>query len=271
MKMFTQNLTECSCGKPVGSMFWLGRAHVGNKRRVKVEWCFLKFARSFHFKIEFGAGEGEDGIMLVAGVPFLFDLYFTVEGVRRVKTPFQTGIAIHNQCFWFYPLSWTDESNSKDPWWRKAQSWAFPWSYDWYSTEILEHKANLPALASRVWMERGYGKNKVVEKWVTDGTREGAEKFVSETYNYHYRTKDGKHQNVKATVHVNRMTWRMRWWPLLPFKKVSTSISVNFDQEVGEGRGSWKGGCVGCGYEMKFGETPLETLRRMENERRFDR
>ncbi len=34
--------------------------------------------------------------------------------------------------------------------------------------------------------------------------------------------------------------------------------------------GSWKGGVLGCGYEMKPGETPKQTLRRMERERVFN-
>ena len=37
----------------------------------------------------------------------------------------------------------------------------------------------------------------------------------------------------------------------------------------GERNGSWKGGVLGCGWDMLKGETPLDTLRRMERERRF--
>jgi len=39
--------------------------------------------------------------------------------------------------------------------------------------------------------------------------------------------------------------------------------------EVGERTGEWKGGTTGCGYQMLPNETPLETLRRMEKERKF--
>lgn len=46
-------------------------------------------------------------------------------------------------------------------------------------------------------------------------------------------------------------------------------IDVDFDGEVGERTGSWKGGTVGCSYESRPGETPVQTLRRMERERRF--
>jgi len=46
---------------------------------------------------------------------------------------------------------------------------------------------------------------------------------------------------------------------------------VSFDAEVGEGTGSYKGGVVGCSHDMLPFETPIETLRRMEKEVRFNR
>jgi hypothetical protein len=97
------------------------------------------------------------------------------------------------------------------------------------------------------------------------------EKAHSRDYPYRYVLKDGTVQERIATVHVHRMEWRARWWPIIWKRKVSTSIGVNFNEEVGEGSGSWKGGCTGCGYEMLPGETPEQTLRRMEIERKFTR
>ena len=101
--------------------------------------------------------------------------------------------------------------------------------------------------------------------------RKEAERSVSETYDYTYTLKNGTVQKRKADVRVTRMEWRARWWPVIHKRKVSTSINVTFDEEVGEGTGSWKGGCVGCGYEMNEAETPKECLRRMERERKFYR
>jgi hypothetical protein len=74
-----------------------------------------------------------------------------------------------------------------------------------------------------------------------------------------------------AWYYVEEMEWRWKWftglrWP----RKVRKYISVEFDHEVGEGTGSWKGGTLGCSYVMKPEETPLECLRRMERERVFD-
>ena len=53
------------------------------------------------------------------------------------------------------------------------------------------------------------------------------------------------------------------------FSKKRRSIDIDFNDEVGEETGSWKGGCTGCGYTMLDGELPEQTLRRMEKERKF--
>lgn len=87
-----------------------------------------------------------------------------------------------------------------------------------------------------------------------------------ETHPYTYTLRSGEVQQRTATIKHDRRVWT-RWW--LPFRRVSNAIDVTFSDEVGERSGSWKGGVIGCGYEMKSGETPLQTLRRMESKRKF--
>lgn len=88
---------------------------------------------------------------------------------------------------------------------------------------------------------------------------------------YSYKLKRGEVQERTATVYVEEREWRWRWFTWLPWPRIiRRSIAVRFSDEVGERTGSWKGGTIGCGYEMKPGEQPLETLRRMERERIFD-
>ena len=48
-----------------------------------------------------------------------------------------------------------------------------------------------------------------------------------------------------------------------------TSDTGTVIKEVGKKKGSWKGGCIGCSYDSKPGETPEECLKRMEKERKF--
>lgn len=90
---------------------------------------------------------------------------------------------------------------------------------------------------------------------------------------YRYVLKNGEVQDATATVHVerSRYVWRCvkklpLFWGLWKWKHF---IEVEFDREIGERAGSWKGGCIGCGYDMRPGETPEQTLRRMERERKF--
>lgn len=93
----------------------------------------------------------------------------------------------------------------------------------------------------------------------------------AETHPYLYTLRSGKVQGRNATI------IRQRWVKgrhilsrLGLFKRTSYAIDVQFDGEVGERAGSWKGGTIGCGYDMLPGETPLQTLRRMERERKFN-
>jgi len=86
---------------------------------------------------------------------------------------------------------------------------------------------------------------------------------------YRYVLKSGKIQNCIATIGVEEREWRWRWLPWLPIGKVTRAIDVTFSAEVGERSGSWKGGCIGCGYEILHDELPEECLRRMERDRKF--
>lgn len=92
-----------------------------------------------------------------------------------------------------------------------------------------------------------------------------------ETHPYAYRLRSGEVQHRKATIlrerreHGRNLLHRLGW----P-KSTKYSIDIWFDGEVGERSCSWKGGTIGCGYSMLDGETPLQTLRRMERERVFN-
>ena len=112
------------------------------------------------------------------------------------------------------------------------------------------------------------------EWWTRHGETPEPADIYRETFPYTYTLRSGEVQRRLATVTVERRSW---CWHSRPFKwlrwpsMVRTSIDVAFDDEVGEGTGSWKGGCVGCGYDLQPGETPEQCLRRMEAERKFER
>lgn len=254
-------------------MFWHGRAWLKQSGTyndiARLEWMFGKLASGLAAYVTFGAGEDERGIMFHVCLPFVFSFYLTLEiGFIHAKER-RLGFAVHNDSFWLYifDAAMGDVDFKNRRWFQRYYCWNFPWQYDWYSTEILKHWFGKPFEAIHI-EKRG---DKM--RCSTDQLRlkEISEKSVQSTYDYTYRLKNGTVQHVKATIHVMRMTWLMRWWPLLPFKKVSTSIDVKFSEEVGEGTGSWKGGCVGCGYTLLPDETPYNCLRRMESERKFGR
>lgn len=86
-------------------------------------------------------------------------------------------------------------------------------------------------------------------------------------YRYQF---DGLDQSTTASLTVWRREWRLkglRWLPL--FARKSQCIDIDFADEMGTRRGSWKGGVTGCSYDLRPDETPEQALRRMEGERRF--
>lgn len=130
-------------------------------------------------------------------------------------------------------------------------------SMPWRDTVHISHEVRRP---DGSWVP-------FVGSWERGKAPDGREEW---TYPYHYLLRSGEKQDRLATIHVERRIWRLRWlrWTSR-FQKVRHSIDVAFNEEVGEGSGSWKGGCLGCGYDLKPGETARDCLKRMESERRF--
>lgn len=88
-----------------------------------------------------------------------------------------------------------------------------------------------------------------------------------ETHKYRYKLKNGEVQIRLATIKKESRRWTRTW---VPWTKTVVSMNVEFDGEVGEGAGSWKGGTIGCGYGMQPNESLSACLRRMERDRVFD-
>lgn len=165
--------------------------------------------------------------------------------------PPQWGIAYHNQTFWVHKGG-KGNMNGGNKWW----TYHVPWSYDWVRTSKLRKDGK--------WENETRGNRKDFYKDEWEGI------LWNDTLPYEYKLRSGEVQKVQATIKVVEMEWRQRWLKWIPlFKKVRKSIDIDFDNEVGERAGSWKGGTVGCGYYLKDNETPYECLRRMEKERTF--
>lgn len=191
---------------------------------------------------------------------------------------FDNRLCIHTELLWIslwihlpiystvdeceYPeFGWYYHSNSLVLCWNMTNKFIhMPWTYEWVRT-------------SR------YCKDGT---WVTDSKADGRkdfwkeewkDKLYTETHHYLYTTKYGDVQDdIEATIGVSEMEHRQKWlkWTKR-FAKIRKSIEIEFSNEIGSERGSWKGGTIGCGYTMLPGETPYITLMRMQKERSFDR
>ena len=145
---------------------------------------------------------------------------------------------------------------------RKNKTFYLPWNPEWVRTSRLS--------CDETWFhERREDRKKGIEcRWWDE---EFQNKLWKKTYPYTYTLKDGTIQDRLATVTVEEREWRPRWfmWTDI-FSKKRRSINVEFDQEVGERTGSWKGGVTGCGYDLKPLEHPYVCLLRMQEERKFN-
>lgn len=140
-------------------------------------------------------------------------------------------------------------------WGERCKVLRLPWSWEWVRTSRR--------LSNGLWHHEKEGSRLNFEQ-------RSALPTWNETHEFRYVMNSGEIQDRKATVKVSEREWRLRWFKWLPFiKKVRRTISVDFDKEVGEESGSWKGGTLGCGYDLKPGETPEQCLRRMESDRAF--
>jgi hypothetical protein len=146
---------------------------------------------------------------------------------------------------------------------RKTKTFYSPFYPEWVRTSRL--------LKDGTWSHETRSdrrKGLILDHW----KKEVQDILWKETHPYTYTLKDGTVQNVQATIKVEEREWRPRWfmWTSL-FAKKRSDIDIEFDKQVGEGVNSWKGGTLGCGNDLRPNETPLESLRRMEAERKFNR
>lgn len=88
-----------------------------------------------------------------------------------------------------------------------------------------------------------------------------------ESHPFRYTLLNGTVQDRVTTVYVEEREWVWRWFKWLGFpRKIRRSLNIDFNDEVGERTGSWKGGVLGTACDIHNGETPLQALRRFEKE-----
>ena len=141
---------------------------------------------------------------------------------------------------------------------RKSKSFELPWSLNWIKTSELGKNGE--------WYHET--KNNRMEFWDKD---KWEDKLFIETYPYKYTTNMGVIQECLATIKVKEREWRWHWFTWLKWtSKIRKDIEIEFSQDIGEKKGSYKGGITTYSYNMRPNESPYECLKRMENERRFE-
>lgn len=160
-----------------------------------------------------------------------------------------------HECMESWGVYWESHGHSLVFCWRDRTKFIhMPWRLEIYKREVMK--------ADGTWTRQ-------IQSYEKDCPPDGDGRLI-QSFEYRYELKSGEIQYPIAKVHVERYEWRRKWHMSLPlFNKVRKSIDVEFDREVGESSGSWKGGCIGCGYDMLPHESAEMTLRRMERERVF--
>ena len=141
---------------------------------------------------------------------------------------------------------------------KETKLFDMPWNLDWIRTSAMTVDGK--------WLHETR-KNRNMEFWNDEKWKD---QLFTETYPYTYITKDGDVQNCLATIKVQEREWRWTWFKWLKWtQKIRKEIDISFSEEMGERKGSWKGGTTGCSYRMLRDETPYQTLKRMEIERKL--
>lgn len=228
-----------------------------NKDSIDFKWGYFAPRPAFNIELHRGGYFDQRWAVTIAlgyGV-FHFYLPFKTKLSEGCDMP-KYGIAIHNDTFWIYKGGFYDESIGQVQ--DRNSSWS--WYLPFFSYEFDGHWIKNQ---DREWVLMGNRLNDGPEPWKF---RESG-KAYTESYSYKYTLRSGQIQERTATCTIEKRKWHRKWFSFLT--RTSQVIDIEFSDEVGERSGSWKGGTIGCSYEMKLNDTIESCLRRMESERKF--
>jgi len=214
-----------------------------NKNSYDTKWGY--FAPRFGFELMLNRGGYFDQRYAISFC-FIFGMFHIYLPIKTkipesCDTP-RYGIEIHNNTFWIYLGGKMND-------WQQCDSKLITWDLPFLSYIFDYH---LVMDTNRKWRKYEYD-DKEINK---------------ESYPYVYILKSGEVQNRMAECYREKRQWHRKWFPFI--RMIRESININFDDEVGERSGSWKGGTIGCGYDLKKNESIKECLKRMELERNFN-
>jgi len=182
------------------------------------------------------------------------------------------GISIHNNAFWI-----NNGLNYK--------AFEFPYTYRHIRHSILKNDNtmihNYSKLGRKVYNIKEDERFYTLQK-MKDGTtkkdysmnfwdKKWDNILFRQVFDYIYILNDGTVQRRKVTIKVEEREWRRLILLWTPWKaKVNKYIEIEFDKEVGESSGSYKGGVVGTSYQfLNETETVEECFRRFEKNKKL--
>jgi hypothetical protein len=82
-----------------------------------------------------------------------------------------------------------------------------------------------------------------------------------------FRFKDFDGVENTVSVYFNKMVWEygsglFKWVKFLKAPFVRVRMEMEFEKDVGRGKGNWKGGLVACGFDVEFGEDAETAFKR---------
>jgi hypothetical protein len=234
-------------------------------KRTRIEWS-ISLKQNFSINFEVGGGEGGDALEFHLGVPFVATVYVTIDNVfGPTVSNREFRIAYHDTALYFKPWGHPNEWNSKDPWWMRGLSINMPWQWDHHHTYILDQNRSVVyAKRTRNFWERLFniGDRTTWLEEIKD--RAKAVESVQKSFQFTHTTKCGDVQKRTVTCNIERMAWGLRWFPFI--QRSRTYMDYKFDMETGKGVGSWKGGTISSGIEIKDGESMEDCVKRLEVE-----
>lgn len=186
-------------------------------------------------------------------MPFYGNVFISLPWLLRFLGAFDNGGMGRSWGFSWRWNNWQDMDLHLN-WGTKYKILGMPWAWTHIKREVFDQSGNWVPYIPEYFPEKG---NDNRQKW---------------SLPWQYTTKYGRYQEGMAECYIYRQEWRMwflKWLPI--FRKVDTTLNVDFDKEVGSEAGSWKGGVVGTGVSMLPHEEPWEALQRLMSEPRNGR